>query len=195
MENSGGCAMAISGGCPSANSGGCSSANSGGCPLANSCDSIWAWSETDRSEQCILFGPSNEIALFHPNWSFGSAAVRGAVPLNGGRHFWEIFVTERIFGTSVMFGVGTDLARLSAVPYLNLLGENENSWGLSHKGYIWHGGKCSEFTTPFAENTPTRIGILFDGRKGTLEYYKDGRYLGVAFKGLDSIKVPIYCRN
>ena len=31
--------------------------------------------------------------------------------LNGGRYYWEINVSQRIFGTSMMFGIGTRRAR------------------------------------------------------------------------------------
>ena len=33
----------------------------------------------------------------------------------------------------------------------------------------------------------TVVGILFNGIEGNLTYYKDGRYLGVAFQGLDKV--------
>lgn len=39
------------------------------------------------------------IACFHPNWSKGTAAVRGTRILNNGRYFWEIQVSHRVFGT------------------------------------------------------------------------------------------------
>lgn len=36
---------------------------------------------------------------FHPNWSKGTAAVRGTHAINNGRHYWEIHVSHRVFGT------------------------------------------------------------------------------------------------
>lgn len=91
-----------------------------------------------------------------------------------------------------MFGVGTKKARLKADKFINILGEDKNSWGLSHKGYVWHDGIAYHYTTRFVENEPTRIGILFDGINGTLTYYKDGECLGVAFRGLNKIKKRLY---
>lgn len=91
-----------------------------------------------------------------------------------------------------MFGIGTDEARLHADKFINLLGEDANGWGLSHKGLLWHGGTGLHFTKRFVENQATKIGLLFDGVNGTLTYYKDGKCLGVAFRGLNEIKEPLY---
>jgi SPRY domain-containing SOCS box protein 3 len=118
--------------------------------------------------------------------------VRGTRVLNNGRFFWELHLSRRIFGTSMMFGVGTQSARLHADSFTNLLGEDKNGWGLSHKGLLWHGGRWTHYTKPFKENVPTKIGILFDGINGTLSYYKDEKYLGVAFRGLNEIKDPLF---
>jgi len=73
-----------------------------------------------------------------------------------------------------------------------MLGEDQNGWGLSHKGLIWHNGQWQTFTKPFRENESTTIGLLFDSREGTLSYYKDGVCLGVAFNGLNIVKEDLY---
>lgn len=92
----------------------------------------------------------------------------------------------------MMFGIGTKKARLHVNSFTNLLGEDENGWGLSHKGLIWHGGVALSYTKRFKENEATKIGILFDGIAGTLTYYKDGVSLGIAFRGLNEIREPLY---
>lgn len=92
----------------------------------------------------------------------------------------------------MMFGIGTVDARLHANKFINMLGEDTNGWGLSHKGLIWHNGTGLHFTKRFVENQATKIGLLFDGINGTLTYYKDGRCLGVAFRGLNQITEPLY---
>lgn len=43
------------------------------------------------------------LAYFHPNWSKGTAAVRGNQPINRGLHYWEIHVSQRVFGTRYTF--------------------------------------------------------------------------------------------
>ena len=55
-----------------------------------------------------LHGPNQRIAQFHPNFSYGTAGVRGTRILNGGRFYWEINMSKRIFGTSMMFGIGNN---------------------------------------------------------------------------------------
>lgn len=91
-----------------------------------------------------------------------------------------------------MFGIGTRTARLHVNSFTNLLGEDNNGWGLSHKGLIWHGGVAKTFCNRFKENEATIIGLLFDGISGTLTYYKDDVCLGVAFRGLNEIKEPLF---
>lgn len=87
----------------------------------------------------------------------------------------------------MMFGIGTKKARLHVNAFTNLLGEDKNGWGLSHKGLLWHGGIARNYTKRFKENQATRIGILFDGIAGTLTYYKDDVCLGIAFRGLNEV--------
>lgn len=55
-----------------------------------------------RRELPLIFAPnilSISIAYFHPNWSKGTAAVRGNHAINSCRHYWEIHVSHRVFGT------------------------------------------------------------------------------------------------
>lgn len=160
--------------------------------MRHGCDDLWSWNRFARSPEVKILGKSYEIAYFHPNWSSGTAGVRGTRILNNGKYFWELRLSRRIFGTSMMFGVGTSKARLHADSFTNLLGEDDSGWGLSHKGQLWHGGRWYHYTKPFRENEPTTIGILFDGIAGTLTYYKDGKCLGVAFRGLNEVTEPIY---
>ena len=68
-------------------------------PLYNGCEDHWSWNPKDKSHEVRLNGPNSRIAHFHPNWSNGTAGVRGTRILNGGRYYWEINVSQRIFGT------------------------------------------------------------------------------------------------
>lgn len=92
----------------------------------------------------------------------------------------------------MMFGIGTRNVRLHANVFKNMLGEDQHGWGLSHKGLLWHNGIAYNYTKRFKENRATTVGILFDGIAGTLTYFKDGVCLGVAFRGLNLIKEPLY---
>jgi len=53
----------------------------------------------------------------------------------------QILVSRRLFGTSLMFGVADESARLHVDAFVNLLGEDEHSYALSHKGTLWHRGR------------------------------------------------------
>ncbi|KAK2170925.1 hypothetical protein NP493_1125g00003 [Ridgeia piscesae] len=177
------------------NVGNCSDAR---LPLKDGCPERWTWSSADKSPEVQLTGRRRRTALFHPNWSNGTAGVRGTVSLSdgGGARYWEVHLSRRIFGTSMMFGVGTRCARIHADAFVNLLGEDAHSWGLSHKGLLWHDGTSRPYTKPFRENEATTIGLLFDPGRGTLTYFKDGHSLGIAFTGLASIDedlFPIVC--
>lgn len=68
-------------------------------PLLHGCGDVWTWSKQHRSPEVVLSGPALRTAFFHPNWSKGSAGVRGTKVMNNGRYYWEILVTKRIFGT------------------------------------------------------------------------------------------------
>ncbi|XP_023211194.1 SPRY domain-containing SOCS box protein 3-like isoform X1 [Centruroides sculpturatus] len=161
-------------------------------PLRYGCTDNWCWNRRDKSHEVRLYGPKLRTAHFHPNWSNGTAGVRGTRILNRGRYYWEVKVSQRIFGTSMMFGIGTKKARLHVDAFVNMLGEDGQGWGLSHKGLLWHNGEWRQYTKPFRENEATTVGILFDGRQGTLTYYKDGTCLGVAFTGLHLIQEELY---
>ncbi len=91
-----------------------------------------------------------------------------------------------------MFGIATKQARLHANSFINMLGEDEHGWGLSHKGLIWHNGHWKYFTKPFRENVATTIGLLFDAGQGTLSYFRDGIPLGIAFTGLNMIQEDLF---
>jgi len=104
------------------------------CPLVHGIEDNWTWSKRHRSKEVVLSGPNFRTVHFHPNWSKGTAGIQGKRPLNNGRYYWELHVSQRVFGTSIMFGIGTKNCRLHANAFRNMLGENEHGWGLSHKG-------------------------------------------------------------
>lgn len=160
--------------------------------IRDGCDERWTWNKRDKSHEVKTCGEGMETAHFHPHWSNGTAGIRGNCVLNYGIHYWEIKVSQRIFGTSMMFGIGTKRARLHVDAFVNIIGEDQYSWGLSHKGLLWHNSKSRQYTKPFKENEATVVGVLFDGIAGTLTFFKDGFSLGVAFTGLNSVTENLY---
>lgn len=63
----------------------------------------------------------------------------------------------------------------------NLLGTDSQSYGLSHRGVAQHDGDEYFFCDPFSSESMVTVGVLFDGPSGRLEYFLNGRSLGVAF--------------
>ncbi|XP_054155906.1 SPRY domain-containing SOCS box protein 4-like [Oppia nitens] len=163
-------------------------------PLRFGCDDHWHWDCNDKSNEVVMYGPDLVTAHFHPKWSNGTAAVRGTRIVNrcSARFYWEIEISDRIFGTSMMFGVATKSARLHADSFVNIVGEDQHSFGLSHKGLLWHNGRWQSYTRPFRENESTTVGLLYDSREGTLSYFKDRIFLGIAFTGLNLIDDDLY---
>lgn len=68
---------------------------------------------------------------------------------------------------------------------------DEESWGLSYKGYIWHGGLGLQYCEPFFERQ-TVIGCLLNMYRGTLSFTCNGQDLGVAFTGLPRGRGPLF---
>ncbi|KAL8560727.1 hypothetical protein ACOMHN_046410 [Nucella lapillus] len=156
------------------------------------CRYYWRWSMRYKSGEVTLTAPERTTAVFHPNWSNGTAGVCGTKPINHGVYYWEIQISNRLFGTSMMFGVATRKACLHMGSFCNLLGKDRHSWALSHKGLAWHKGRSVDFCPPFAENQAVCVGMVYDATEGTLTYYKDGVSLGVAFRGLNLVEEDLY---
>lgn len=111
---------------------------------------------------------------FHPECSQSAAAIRGTKPFvkDGNYYYWEVTVFNKVYGTSVMFGLCTKQQRMDLYDYRNLIGLDENGWSLSHKGSIWHNNKFSQYTQAFPSEQSVTIGMLFDTQRGTLSYFK-----------------------
>ena len=106
--------------------------------------------------------------------------------------FWKTFVPglwrNLSLFSAMMVGISTPAGRLESREFDPIVGEDEHSWGLSHSGCLFHAGQQRKYCEPFAENVPTVIGVLFDGRDpagGSLSFFKDGKNLGVAFTQLN----------
>lgn len=156
------------------------------------CPRFWAWDEQDKSREVSLSGINKCTATFHPHWSNGTAGVRATQAVGSGVNYWEIEVGDRVFGTSLMFGVSTKQARLHAGEFKNMLGEDDHGWALSHRGALFHKGESRNYCDPFAEYTPVTVGILLDMNEGTLSYFKNGVSLGVAFTGLNKVEEELF---
>lgn len=143
--------------------------------------------------KCVVNKDRLSLCL-HPNSSESTAACLAAEPLrrNGNYYYWEIQVHDKIYGTSVMFGLCSNRQRMHANDYCNLIGLDDCGWSLSHKGLAWHNGLASQYTSMFPVNQPITIGLLYDTMRGELSYFMDGKNLGVAFRGLNDFEQELY---
>lgn len=87
------------------------------------CPRFWVWNDQDKSREVTLSGLNKCTATFHPHWSNGTAGVRANQAIGSGVNYWEVEVGDRVFGTSLMFGVSTKQARLHVSEFKNMLGE------------------------------------------------------------------------
>lgn len=161
-------------------------------PFIEPQNDYWTWNSKYKSCDAHITDSSCRSVIFHPSWSSGTSAIRGTKILNNTRSFWEIYVNGGLGGTSLMFGIGTRQSCLGTHTFCDLIGKDENSWGLSHRGLLWHKGVSEKYCRPFRENRSATIGLLFDGVYGTLTYFKDGVNLGIAFCDLHKVTEPLY---
>ncbi|OCT83733.1 SPRY domain-containing SOCS box protein 3 [Xenopus laevis] len=155
----------------------------------------WVW-----DANCLTPGtelsPCHRGVYFHTDpvlESHGTAGMRGTTGFLQGEHYWEIEFLEPPSGLSVMVGIGTGRAALHAgdFQFVDLLGMNKESWGLSYKGTAWHGGSSRRYTEPFYEKG-TVIGVHLNIDEGTLIFYRNRQSLGLAFTGLQKVQSPLY---
>ena len=74
---------------------------------------------------------------------------------------------------------------------LHLPGQDNNSWGLSHKGVLWHGKKCRKYCDVFLKQGEV-IGVHLDLYRGTLSYFIDDKAQGIAFTDLNTVGQALY---
>uniref|UniRef100_A0A1I8AP82 B30.2/SPRY domain-containing protein n=1 Tax=Steinernema glaseri TaxID=37863 RepID=A0A1I8AP82_9BILA len=154
-------------------------------------DSEWKWDEGSKEFSVgykpILFKGTGVV--FHPDLSFGTAAARVNKPLTSSTiAYWEIRVPHPLFGTSIMFGIGTKDARTTLpISFNDLLGEDDCSIGLNHNGKLLFSGEKFDFCDPLSSGKPegVTLGVLFNGPQASLTFFNDGIKLGTVSPKLD----------
>ncbi|XP_028989345.1 SPRY domain-containing SOCS box protein 3 isoform X2 [Betta splendens] len=153
----------------------------------------WVWDEHFRSPGALL-SCDNRKVNFHTDYSCGTAAIRGVKELADGQHFWEVKMTSPVYGTDMMVGIGTSEVNMEKFKYSfgSLLGHDEDSWGLSYTGLLQHKGDKVKFSSRFGQGSI--IGVHLDTWHGTLTFYKNRQYIGVAATRLQNKKFyPMVC--
>ncbi|XP_029170786.1 SPRY domain-containing SOCS box protein 3-like [Nylanderia fulva] len=150
-------------------------------------DYEWTW-DKEHSTSSTHLSNNNLNVTFHPVYSTGTAVVRGNKLLEKGRHhFWEVLMMTGIYGTDVMIGVGTANAKLNVASnyFCALLGQDQESWGFSYRGYVQHNSKKFKYGDLFDQGQI--VGIHLDAWSGMLEFFIDRKPLGVAYTQLNNV--------
>eukprot|EP00468_Gymnochlora_sp_CCMP2014_P008557 CAMPEP_0167746948 /NCGR_PEP_ID=MMETSP0110_2-20121227/3999_1 /TAXON_ID=629695 /ORGANISM="Gymnochlora sp., Strain CCMP2014" /LENGTH=1524 /DNA_ID=CAMNT_0007631775 /DNA_START=213 /DNA_END=4784 /DNA_ORIENTATION=+ len=129
--------------------------------------------------------------------------VRGdsMIKLNSGRHFWVVFLKKlRLDSNTFGIVVGAIPAQNQSQPAINqpIGWKTVPGWGLvagngdilhrsAGEHYMKRGGEDGWNVSAFKEGDV--LGILVDSDVGTIEYFRNGKSLGIAFSG---ISVPVY---
>ncbi|KAI4902399.1 hypothetical protein NFI96_001252 [Prochilodus magdalenae] len=137
---------------------------------------VWAWDEEYKSP-AVFLSCSNRKVSFHPDYSCGTAAIRGSAELRHGQHFWEVKMTSPVYGTDMMVGIGTPEVNLAQFrhSFCSMLGADAHSWGLSYTGLLHHKGSKISFSPRFGQGSI--IGLHLDTWHGTLTFYKNRRWI------------------
>jgi SOCS box./SPRY domain. len=150
----------------------------------------WKWNYLDCSDGVRLDDPDSRVASFHANLNHDLVGVRGTRVLNNGRYYWELQVTSSSVVARTLFGIATKKMPLDLVYFPETM--PNKGWFLTHVGLLWHSGEFSNYKGRFLHHFETPIGVLFDGISGTLSYYINGKYVGVAFNRLNEVKDALY---
>lgn len=143
----------------------------------------WVWDDDTKSAASCIKDDSREV-MFHIDYSCGTAAVRGTMPMKNDQYFWEIKMTTPVYGTDMMIGVCTgdlDLDHCRHV-FCSMIGLDSNSWGISYTGQIQHKQLKESYSSKFGQGAI--IGVHLDMWHGTLSFYKNRKPLGIAYQGL-----------
>lgn len=158
-------------------------------------DNKWYWDTKSKSE-CVSLTSNNANAYFFDNpytISRGTAGVRGNKPIESGVHYFEVLIKEPLYGTAIMIGVGTEDTKLhyDNFDYINLVGKDKNSWGICHKGTLWHDGVSKKYCEPFFEKD-SLIGVFLNLHNKTMHFFLNGYYLGLAFSNINPDNKKLY---
>lgn len=154
-----------------------------------------AWNPSDRSLN-IFIKDDDELVIHRHPVAQSTDCIRGKVGYDRGLHVWEMQWNARQRGTHAVIGVATKDAPLHSVGYQSLVGSNAESWGWDlGRNKLYHNSKINpdsiypqlDVNANFI--VPDTFLVILDMDEGTLSFMADGKYLGVAFRGLKGQKL------
>ncbi|CAH2048881.1 unnamed protein product, partial [Iphiclides podalirius] len=146
----------------------------------------WKWErpETNSTTQVLMTDDRKQVT-FHPYYSSGTAAVRGDAPMEHNyQYYWEVKMLSETYGTDIMVGMGTDRMNVpdSEYKFTSLLGQDEESYGLSYQGPVRHNAMELRDSPGFCRGTI--VGVRVDMWLGTLEFYLNRQRQGICIYNL-----------
>ena len=156
-----------------------------------------SWNPDDRSLNIFLKDDDGGLTLHRHPVAQSTDGVRGRVGYTRGLHVWEIRWERRYRGTHAVVGVATAAASIHCTGYRCLVGSTEDSWGwdlcrnrLCNTGSTRHDNVYPNTHMDDSDyQAPETLLVVLDMDEGTLGFVADGRYLGVAFRGLKGRKL------
>jgi len=111
-----------------------------------------------------------------------------AIPSGGGKFYFE----GRVGATGQSMSIGVQRVNTTfAAPYIVGFGGDSNGYSYTNDGYKWNNGSTAYGSSAAAGDI---IGVAVDASGGTssMEFYKNGVSMGVAFTGITSDLVPAF---
>jgi len=160
-----------------------------------------SWNPDDRSLNIFVKDDDGGLTLHRHPVAQSTDGVRGRVGHTRGLHVWQLRWERRYRGTHAVIGVATIDAPLHCAGYRSLVGSTQDSWGWDLcRNRLCHAGTSRHdmvYPSPAAlaqldsdeYQAPETLLVVLDMDEGTLGFVADGRYLGVAFRGLKGLKL------
>jgi hypothetical protein len=106
----------------------------------------------------------------------------GNVGVYTGRWYWEI---TPISGASGSGGMGVGIGNQDCAPTgAGAMGVTANAWGYYYSGNKYNNNSSSSYGSSYTNGDI--IGVALDANIGSLSFYKNGIYQGVAYSGLSN---------
>ncbi|KRX88894.1 Protein gustavus [Trichinella pseudospiralis] len=155
-----------------------------------------SWNPEDRSYN--IFVKDDDPLTFHRYPVAQSTdCIRGKVGYTKGFHVWKVTWPLCQRGTHAVIGIATADAPLRSAGYCSLVGASADSWGwdIGRKKlyHDWRYKTSSNYPNFVDEienyKVPQDFLMILDMDQGTLSFFADNKFLGVAFELLQGTKV------
>jgi hypothetical protein len=145
----------------------------------------WVWDEERIGNNVLLSSDKTLAIAHHHNWE----KVVGNVVWHAGVHLFQVFLDLNISVSSNLWQIIVGVARPDT-PLDEHLGAGLNEWGLAcYSGHkIFNRDRREEYSSGCSKGDILQVKL--DLHRRTLEYFKNGESLGIAFQNLSGPVSP-----